>query len=145
MDYIVRFSPSRPCTDPHCISMTNVGLAELTKGGCFDVTPYCPRHCFFVALRPSHEPEVRKSIENFVLSELGEQGKALEIKPALSDEVAKYNIKTCEADDAWRVEYQPVKGEPIICYVTWLDREEEFCLFRNTSQGEEANAARTPG
>lgn len=130
MEFVVRFEPARPCADPHCIAMTNVGLADLSSGKRFEVMPYCPRHCYLVPLRPSHEPERFKSIANFVRFELGEQGKVLHIEPALSDELKKHNIKTREADDTWKVTYQPVKGRKIICFVLWLDQEEEFCLYR---------------
>lgn len=128
-EFIVRFEPARPCADPHCIAMTNVGLGRQC-GKHFEITPYCPRHCYLVPLRPSHEPERRKSIVNFVLSELGEQGKVLHIEPALLDELKKYDIKTRGGDDAWKVIYQPVKGRKIVCYALWLDLEEEFCLYR---------------
>lgn len=130
MEFVVRFEPALPCSDSHCIAMTNIGLADLSSGGRFETTPYCPRHCYFVPLRPSHEPERFKSIANFVLYELGEQGKILEIKPALSDELKKYGIGKEVADDAWKVRYQPVKGHNITCIVVWLDQEEEFCLYR---------------
>jgi hypothetical protein len=81
-------------------------------------------------MKPSQKQDQLRSIENFVLSEFGNQGKVLEIKPALADELKKYHIETCEADDTWTVKYQPVKGHNFICYAVWLDREAEFCLYR---------------
>jgi hypothetical protein len=109
--------------------MTNVGLAERRSDDSFLTYPYCPRHCYLIPMKPSQRQDQLKSITNFVLSELGEQGKVLEIKPALSDELKKYDIETREADDTWTVKYQPAKGRYIICYVVWLDREAEFCLY----------------
>lgn len=133
MEYLVRFTPARPCSDAHCLEMTTQGIAERKEDASFVTYPYCPRHGYIGAVKQQQEPDERESIISFVLFANGGQGEVTDLQPAPLIELQQHGIKVRNdspgwCDTAWIAHYQN-ETEHQAFYVLLSIDDTEFSIY----------------